>query len=154
MGALGRLTRKMRVVPNRRFCIDDFADQILKEDDVILETLRRAEQREMESFYANLTPEQQAAALGNKEDPSFGVQIEKHPNRYPKHDGDKGQVLGGECNRTACKSLGATWFNKGTKGYYCPSCGVAINGRDPKPLCEAVGHQLTIAEQNELGWGC
>ncbi len=47
---------------------------------------------------------------------------------YPNHeDPDKGTVLGGECNRTACDRHGATWWNNRTVRYYCKSCAMEIN---------------------------
>jgi hypothetical protein len=33
----------------------------------------------------------------------------------------------GNCNRTACQKPGATWWNTGTRAYYCPSCAHMIN---------------------------
>ncbi len=145
MGALGRLQRKLR-----KESLDRFMTDLLREDAVILDHLREQERREMRSFYAGLTPEQQEKALGLKEDSSLGLPIDKHPMRYPKHEGDKGQVFGGECNRTACSNLGADYYNKGTYGYYCRPCGWAINGRDRNPLCVEVDRQLTRAEQDDL----
>ena len=34
---------------------------------------------------------------------------------------------GGECNRTNCTILGAHFFNKSTKKFYCERCAAAIN---------------------------
>jgi hypothetical protein len=39
---------------------------------------------------------------------------------------DKGQ-LGGECNRSACTTRPADWFNGHTGWYYCESCARKIN---------------------------
>lgn len=50
-----------------------------------------------------------------------------HPRRYPKHEGEKGQVFNGECNRTACRSTRAVFWNIATFGFYCPCCARAIN---------------------------
>ena len=50
-----------------------------------------------------------------------------HPRRYPKHQGNKGQVLGGECNVTRCHRIGARYWNQYTYGLYCASCAKDIN---------------------------
>jgi hypothetical protein len=71
----------------------------------------------------------------------------KHPERYPKHDGDKGTVFGGVCNRTACSCGNAVWYNRMTYGYYCTSDARAINFREI--LCVLVDHELTMEEMNE-----
>lgn len=55
------------------------------------------------------------------------VDKHSHPQRYPKHDGDKGQVYGGECNRTACTNRRAVFWNLGTYGLYCKECADAID---------------------------
>ena len=36
-----------------------------------------------------------------------------------KHD--KGKE-GGSCNRTLCQAPGATWFNHGSRSWYCADC--------------------------------
>jgi hypothetical protein len=51
---------------------------------------------------------------------------------------DKGKD-GGSCNRQACQTPGATWYNRTMDAYYCPSCANLIN-RDclrfkEEPLC-------------------
>jgi len=40
---------------------------------------------------------------------------------------DKGQVQGGECNRTACSSKRAKYYNEVTRAYYCGGCAKKIN---------------------------
>lgn len=78
------------------------------------------------------------------------TKVPPHPQKYPKHaNPEKGSVYGGVCNRTACGDVPALFYNKGTFGYYCVPCGRAINGRDPKPLCERVEGDLTHEEMNE-----
>lgn len=78
------------------------------------------------------------------------TKVPPHPHKYPQHDNpEKGAVFGGICNRTACNDFPALFYNKGTFGYYCVPCGRAINGRDPKPLCERVDHDLSHDEMNE-----
>ena len=72
----------------------------------------------------------------------------KHPSRYPTHEGDKGQVFSGICNRTACNCKNAVFFNPGTYGYYCVRDARNINYRHK--LCVLVDHQLTIEEMNVL----
>lgn len=56
----------------------------------------------------------------------------------PDHDPALKGVKGGNCNREACQKPGATWFNKGSKAYYCRSCASLINiatCRDGTVLC-------------------
>lgn len=78
------------------------------------------------------------------------TKVPPHPQKYPNHaNKEKGSVFGGVCNRTACSEFPAVFYNKGTFGYYCVPCGRAINGRDPKPLCERVDHDLSHEEMNE-----
>ncbi|MEQ1950950.1 hypothetical protein [Mesorhizobium sp. CN2-181] len=73
----------------------------------------------------------------------------KHPARYPKHDGDKGQIFGGECNTTACADLDAVWFNNQTYGFYCRMCAYGINRfSGPAPICDLVEGPLTIDQMN------
>jgi len=76
-----------------------------------------------------------------------------HPHRYPKHaDPEKGQVLGGECNRTVCKAHGAIWFNIETRGFYCKRDAWAIN-EDPffgEPLCIEVEEKPSLEEMDRL----
>jgi hypothetical protein len=43
---------------------------------------------------------------------------------------DKGVYLG-KCNRTACPTRPATWWNRGTLAFYCPPCAVEINKWGP-----------------------
>jgi hypothetical protein len=40
---------------------------------------------------------------------------------------DKGKVRGGECNRTACDSRRAKYYNTVTDAYYCGGCAKKIN---------------------------
>ncbi len=37
----------------------------------------------------------------------------------------------GECNRTVCKQLGASWYNSSTQRFYCKSCAMKINEYNP-----------------------
>lgn len=76
--------------------------------------------------------------------------MEKHPHRYPKHDGDKGQVHGGECNRTACTSKRAVFWNASTKGLYCLSCARGINHFDPVQLCTLVEDKPSLIQMEIL----
>ena len=76
-----------------------------------------------------------------------------NPNRYPKHDDPaKGQFYGGECNRTACKSLGATFWNMGTYGLYCHRCAMAINAASPDSpkLCIELGFKPALADHETV----
>lgn len=74
----------------------------------------------------------------------------KHPGRYPVHDGDKGQVYGGECNVTRCDSPDAVFWNMGTYGLYCAVCAAGINWR-PRlpPLCVRVDEKPATVEAME-----
>ena len=40
---------------------------------------------------------------------------------------------GGECNRTACSSPNAVWYNKSTRKYYCGKCARTINELNVMP---------------------
>lgn len=75
-----------------------------------------------------------------------------HPRRYPKHDDKtKGQVLGGECNRTACRRHRATWWNTVTHGFYCPDCARSINIPGAK-ICAPVDKKPTKAQMDDFHW--
>lgn len=77
--------------------------------------------------------------------------VPPHPQKYPKHEGSKGSVFGGECNRTLCDRHGATYFNRGTRGYYCASCADGIDWQRRLPrICIPVGRDLNHAEMDEL----
>jgi len=68
-------------------------------------------------------------------------------------DPAKGQVYGGECNRTACKRHGATWWNLGTFGLYGAVDAYHINLAAPPsrmPLCIHVDAKPAIAEMEPL----
>lgn len=81
--------------------------------------------------------------------PDFQVKVPPHPQKYPDHKGHKGSVYGGICNRTACSRAHATFYNRGTYGYYCADDGIAINRYSGKsPLCIQVDHDLTYEEMN------
>ena len=52
----------------------------------------------------------------------------------------------GNCNRTACQSPeNVTWFNSGTREYYCYVCAQLINERNFNDL----GYDLCVDENNE-----
>jgi len=73
-----------------------------------------------------------------------------HPSRYPGHEmkPNKGQVYGGECNRTACERTGATWWNIYTYGLYCRDCGPQMNFSD-SAICAPVSEKPTLALMND-----
>lgn len=74
-----------------------------------------------------------------------------HPSRYPKHeDPEKGQVHGGECNRTACVRGGAVFWNTQTLGFYCPACANGINIPGMR-ICFPVKAKPTLAEMTAPG---
>lgn len=71
----------------------------------------------------------------------YPTEWEQYPGCYPNHCKtdpmrDKGQRLGGECNRTLCRNIHAVYWNQSTHGLYCFSCALAIN--DVCPASEAV----------------
>ncbi len=75
-----------------------------------------------------------------------------HPRRYPQHNGPKGQVFGGECNRPSCTSQGAVYYNRANHAYNCPACAADIN---KWPLggieaCVEVKHPLTLGEMTSM----
>lgn len=74
----------------------------------------------------------------------------KHPNRYPKHKGPKGQVLGGECNTTRCENHRAHWYNQATYGFYCSRCAHGLNERRVVPICIAVDAKPDREEMDRL----
>lgn len=79
------------------------------------------------------------------------VPVIKHPQRYPVHDGDKGQAWGGECNTTACSRGRATYFNNQTYGYYCRICADGINVFSSGiPVCEKTDAPLTIEQMDAI----
>lgn len=43
-----------------------------------------------------------------------------------EHKSDKG-LKNGSCNRSACQQPGATWYNSGSRAYYCTKCAGMIN---------------------------
>lgn len=68
-----------------------------------------------------------------------------NPNRYPKHDDPrKGQIWGGECNRTACTDYGAIRWNYETFGLYCNSCGFGGNMPGEPPMYVVVEEKPKI----------
>ncbi|RWN60187.1 hypothetical protein [Mesorhizobium sp.] len=81
--------------------------------------------------------------------PDFKVVVPPHPQKYPNHQGSKGSVFGGICNRTACDRLHAEFYNRGTYGYYCAEDAIGINRYSVKtPLCIEVDHDLTHEEMD------
>lgn len=77
---------------------------------------------------------------------------ERHPHVYPDHDDPKkGNIYGGECNRTACKKKGAVYYNIGTHGLYCKDDAEGINWQKHKPpLCIDLGKRPTLEQMNSL----
>lgn len=76
-----------------------------------------------------------------------------HPGRYPRHgDPLKGQVHGGECNRTACDRHGATWWNMGTYGFYCRHDAMMINAgnHNVPPLCIELSEKPAVADMEKV----
>lgn len=51
-------------------------------------------------------------------------------------------TLGGLCNRKACRAPGATWYNHGTRAYYCQPCAFRINDGTPG-LCVRVAPSVS-----------
>lgn len=79
---------------------------------------------------------------------------DSHPSRYPVHaDPAKGQVYGGECNRTACTRRGATWWNMGTFGFYCSEDAYHINragSLNKTPLCVEVKAKPPVDQMEQF----
>ncbi|TDW20466.1 hypothetical protein EV128_12596 [Rhizobium azibense] len=160
MGALGNLSRKIK----RR-------DSGYKRGELTIMPHAAFIRRPTVGFYAGLTPEQKAQALavgdgivvfplelsrGELERRETIGEIQpSHPGRYESHGHEyKGRVFNGECNRGACNSRRAIYYNRGTYSYYCVPCGRSINqagSRDFKvPLCLEVTENLTHERMNEL----
>lgn len=51
----------------------------------------------------------------------------------------KNGAPGGKCNRTACTTTGAGWYNTATQRWYCAACAALINGftqaDSGQPIC-------------------
>ncbi len=56
--------------------------------------------------------------------------------QYPKTADHKG-VKGHNCNRTACQTAGAVWWNTSTRSWYCTQCAFEINKAN---LVDCVDH--------------
>jgi len=55
---------------------------------------------------------------------------------------------GGTCNRTGCRTPGATWFNHGTSRWYCATCARLINEAHVEdPVVKKLGHPLCTLEK-------
>ncbi|OCP21956.1 hypothetical protein [Ensifer sp. LC54] len=120
MGALGRLTRKVKKIERQA------------QFDAKFPTIsRRSEARPLIGFLDGLTPEQRTRALAVGDDVvvfpmemtvreveercTIGEIQPSHPMRYESHGQEfKGRVFNGECNRAACNSRGAIYYNRGT----------------------------------------
>lgn len=65
---------------------------------------------------------------------------------------NKKGVFAGICNLTRCKTgLPATWYNYGTRNYYCRICANELNS-DPYNITDALrlfGHELCIEGELE-----
>lgn len=60
-------------------------------------------------------------------------------------------VLGGLCNRGACRAPGANWFNHSTMAHYCEACAGMINKANHVDAQKWYGHELcTLAAKPEL----
>lgn len=59
-------------------------------------------------------------------------------------------LLGGLCNRQACRTPGADWFNHSTQKYYCCACAIEINRQDEltdSDGADLYGHELCTAAE-------
>lgn len=62
---------------------------------------------------------------------------------------DKGEY-NGKCNRMACTTIGANWFNHYTEKYYCASCAHEINRVNHDYAMKEYGHELlTFSAQKQ-----
>lgn len=71
------------------------------------------------------------------------------PKDYPK---DKG-IFNGACNRQACLSYPATWYNRGSYAFYCEDCGRLLNHDNrndefckTEPLCRIIETKAEAAK--------
>lgn len=63
-------------------------------------------------------------------------------------------IEGGLCNRTACRMPGASWFNWGSRAWYCSACAHRINSAHyPDKLCvqDGIDWELYRAEADKRG---
>lgn len=114
--------------------------------------MRREYAAMMQNGPADLVARQSNPAVGYQADGSYidpnGVHMSKSyrdnlqvdkPIQHGK--GVKGQL----CNRSACQSPGAYWFNHSTRAYYCGTCADLIN-RDSQRFqddyLKSLGHPL------------
>lgn len=67
-----------------------------------------------------------------------------------KHVDLKG-VFNGNCNREACQSPGATFYNFSTERYYCQSCARLINDANRTQAMELYGHDLCLTKEQIEG---
>lgn len=59
-------------------------------------------------------------------------------------------VFNGLCNRTACQSRRAVFYNWSTQKYYCPACAKLINDGNHADAIRLYGHELcTVGEHLE-----
>lgn len=56
--------------------------------------------------------------------------------KTPENKGEKGK----NCNRTACQTHGATWYNLSTRAYYCAECALLINEANMMDAVKLYGH--------------
>jgi hypothetical protein len=157
MGALGNLTRKIHKTRQSY-------------DRRMLQAKREVySPRALTGFYNSLTEEQKRLVVRDGDTVTFPMEMTReelekewtngeiqpsHPQRYQSHDQEfKGNVWNGECNRAACNTRGAIFYNVATYSYYCPPCAHAINkagnGRG-RPICVEVTENLTHARMDEL----
>ena len=53
----------------------------------------------------------------------------------------KGEYMG-ECNRTACNTKDAQYYNHSTRSFYCPECANLINNANAADAHRMFGHEL------------
>lgn len=76
--------------------------------------------------------------------PDSGCRISKNSRGFEanKMKGEKG----GNCNRTACQSPGAYWYNHSTLKYYCERCARMLNNANHDDAQRLIGHDLCTYE--------
>lgn len=54
-----------------------------------------------------------------------------------------------ECNRTACSSRRAVWYNHSTRRYYCTACARIINEANERDAQRLYGHSLCTKGEHQ-----
>lgn len=63
-------------------------------------------------------------------------------SKLPNPETSKIGVYGGLCNRRACRSPGAEWYNHSTRAYYCTGCASVMNSLHREEARRLYSHDL------------